>query len=76
MNILKKTELETEYEIEKICCNCEFATAMEDGNSCICKKNGVVRSGDTCKKFKFDLLKLKPDLPLLPDQSKSDLFSI
>ncbi len=59
-------------DIEMICANCEQATIIRESDMCICKLNGAVRQDDTCKKFKLDLLKIKPIPKPLPD---NDLFS-
>ena len=66
---MKKKADKANNEPEKICCHCEFSTVMGDNSSCVCKFGGVVRADDTCKKYKLDLLKLKPVLPILPDSS-------
>lgn len=63
----KKTET-----LEKICAYCEHATLLGDSGACVCKKRGVVRADGSCRRFRQDLLKVKPLLPLLPDGE--DLF--
>ena len=57
---------ETE-QLEKICAYCEYATVIADSGVCVCKKKGAVRADGSCRRFKEDLLKVKPHLPLLPD---------
>ena len=72
----KRNEKSSENSIEKVCAYCRFASVLEDGGVCICQKHGAVRADSSCRKFKVDLLKLKPHLPLLPGKERDDLFSI
>lgn len=53
----------------RMCMYCENAETLGDSGVCICKIKGVVSSEGVCKKFKFDLLKLKPRPIKLPDSS-------
>ncbi len=53
-------------ELEKICAYCEYATVLVDSGVCICQKCGAVRSDGHCRRFRADLLKVTPRLPLLP----------
>lgn len=64
---MKKKSVDSRRNPDPICRHCEFATVLGGGDSCLCKKNGIVRPDDTCKKYKLDLLKISPALPLLPD---------
>ncbi len=50
----------------RICLYCEHAEEVCGSEACICAYKGVVRFDGLCKKFKFDLLKVKPRLPKLP----------
>jgi len=54
-------------QLEKICAYCEHATVIADSGVCVCKRKGAVRADGTCRRFREDLLKVKPHLPLLPD---------
>ena len=65
------TKKETEM-LEEICGYCEYATVLGDSGACVCKKRGAVRADSTCRRFRQDLLKVKPHLPFLPDTE--DLF--
>ena len=49
--------------IEKKCCYCEYANEIKNMETYLCNKQGVVAYDFTCKKFKFDPLKLSPMLP-------------
>ena len=53
--------------LEKICAYCEHATVIADSGVCVCSKKGAVRADGSCRRFREDLLKVKPHLPLLPD---------
>lgn len=54
-------------DIEHICAYCENSVVISESVICICRINGAVGAGDTCKKFKPDLLKLDPKTRVLPD---------
>ena len=54
-------------DIEQICAYCESAVVIRESDICICRINGAVAQTSTCKKFKFDLLKLAPKPKKLPD---------
>ena len=54
-------------EIEHICAYCVYASPIENADACVCEKKGTVRASGSCRKYRFDPLKLKPRLPLLPD---------
>lgn len=56
-------------ELEKICAYCEHATLLADSGVCVCDRNGTVRTTETCRRFRADLLKVRPLPPLLPDDS-------
>jgi hypothetical protein len=56
-----------EEDIEHICAYCENAVVIRESDICICKLNGAVAQTSTCRKFKFDLLKLAPMPKKLPD---------
>ncbi len=60
--------------LEKICAYCEYATLIGDSGACICKKKGAVRADSSCRRFKEDLLKVKPHLPTLPDSDDGENF--
>ena len=63
-------------ELERICVYCEYATLLSGADVCVCKKNGVVRTGGSCRRFRPDLLKVQPHLPLLPEKSDDEMFDI
>lgn len=65
-------------EIERICAYCEHATLLAGETACVCDKRGVVRADGCCRRFRADLLKLRPHLPRLPEESDwtMDTFSI
>ncbi|HBR30642.1 MAG: hypothetical protein PHD46_06620 [Eubacteriales bacterium] len=53
---MKKNEV---FE-ERYCFYCEHSTPIMDTEVCVCDINGIVKAEATCKKFKLDLLKIKP----------------
>lgn len=54
-------------ELDTICAYCEHATVLADSGACVCLKHGVVRTDGHCRRFRMDLLKIRPHLPLLPN---------
>ncbi len=62
----KKQSCPDEY---KMCACCENAELIGNSEVCICALNGAVHANGFCKKFKFDLLKIKPRAVKIP---KSD----
>lgn len=76
---MKKTESEDtmkkQTEYEHVCALCEHACFMEYDETFLCRyKNrcAVVEDTDTCRHFKFDLLKLRP-APKLPYKAEEDI---
>lgn len=63
-------------ELERICAYCEHATLLSGADVCVCKKNGVVRANGTCRRFRPDLLKFRPRLPLLPEEPDDETFDV
>lgn len=63
-------------ELEHICAYCEYATLLSGADVCVCKKKGAVRANGTCRRFRPDLLKLQPHLPLLPEESDDEAFDV
>ncbi len=49
-----------DFDIERICMNCEHSTFLDGTENCVCKKKGIVRTAYSCRRFKADLLKIKP----------------
>lgn len=60
--------------LEKICAYCQYATLIGDSGACICEKKGAVRTDGHCRRFKEDLLKVKPHLPTLPGFGEDENF--
>ena len=57
----------------KLCEYCLSAKPTEDGDYLLCRRHGVVERGDSCRAFKYDPLKRRPD-PVSPfgEFSKED----
>ena len=63
-------------EITKCCALCERATKLQDVNTVLCKKRGVVSSEHCCSKFVYDPLKRVPKrITVMAEYSPED-FSI
>ena len=63
-------------EITKCCALCEKATKLQDVNTVLCRKRGVVSSEYCCAKFSYDPLKRVPRrITVMTDYSPED-FSI
>lgn len=61
-------------EIEKICCNCEYASLMHDRDYVLCRRKGVVQAGHKCRKFIYDPLKRMPHMT--PQKPKLDFVPL
>lgn len=59
-------------ELERICAYCEHATLLTESNACVCAKRGIVRSNESCRRYRPDLLKLQPRLPRLPEEQDEE----
>ena len=51
--------------IEKYCKYCEEAKTLSDGDTMLCSKKGVVPSGHSCRRFRYDPLKRAPKTVVL-----------
>ena len=58
--------------LERICAYCEHATVLAGSDACVCDKRGVVRANGYCRRFRPDLLKVRPHLPRLPEEPDGD----
>ncbi len=56
---MKNTKKSTP-EIERFCRFCGNANALEDGDTMLCGKKGIVRADFCCGKFTYDPLKREP----------------
>lgn len=63
-------------EEENICANCESAVVINESEVCVCSRNGVVDAHDSCRKFKLDLLKLRPRPKRLPETDATMFLDI
>ena len=53
-------EKKDELDIREICAFCENASCLWHDEGMLCHIRGIVSPDDTCKKFRYDLLKRKP----------------
>lgn len=63
-----------ELDEECLCLYCEHSTLIMDTDACVCDINGVVKAEGYCKKFKLDLLKIKPRPPRVFESSNPEIF--
>ena len=64
-----KNKILQQYDIDKRCAFCEFASKTLDEEKMICKKKGVVHVDYFCRAFRYDLMKRAPKrLPALPKE--------
>ena len=63
-----------EMDEESLCIYCEHSTPIMDTEACVCDIKGVVKAEGYCKKFKLDLLKIKPRPPKVLKSSDPELF--
>ena len=51
----------------KICATCTHSTFLFPDDSCYCDIKGPVAEDGKCGKYYFDLLKMKPQAPYVPE---------
>ena len=56
-------------KMEPRCAYCMRGTALNE-TQVICRKKGVVSSGEHCRAFRYDPLRRVPPKPILPDWDK------
>lgn len=49
----------------KACGNCAFSTYLAHNGECYCELKGPVSEDGKCRKYRFDLLKHRPNLPII-----------
>mgnify|MGYP006939761246 CR=1 FL=1 len=67
--------MKKQTEHERVCALCEYSVYMEYDEQYLCQyKNrcAMVEDTDTCRHFRFDLLKLRP-APKLPYKTEEDI---
>lgn len=63
-------------DLPKKCEYCLNATPLGSDGEMICKKRGIVYSGDLCRKYKYDPLKRTPKNTKLADNYSPEDFSL
>ena len=48
------------HHVEPMCRYCQFGTRVAGSDTVLCPKKGVTDKDDSCKKFRYDPLKRKP----------------
>ncbi len=61
--------------LPKKCEYCLFASPLGEGDL-LCKKRGIVRLDDLCRKYKYDPLKREPKKQLISDNYSPEDFII
>ena len=75
MKLLKKKEKKYDTDLPTACRFCERASLLEDGETVLCSKNGIMPAEYACKKYSYDPLKRVPRrLPALPTLSDEDFL--
>ncbi len=64
----------TQPQIDKLCKYCEMASALNDPDTMLCHKRGIVNAGYVCRLFRYDVLKRDPGA--LPRLSLADVSDI
>ena len=54
------TQKKAKPELDQFCKYCELAASLNDPDSMLCKKRGVVSAGYHCRVFRYDPLKRDP----------------
>ena len=62
-------------EISRACKHCIFSHDFGSQDEVLCQKRGAVNKDDCCRKYKYDVLKRKPDKATLSgDYSQEDFL--
>ena len=64
------------YKYDHCCYCCEYSSPILDGESFICKKNGVVPAEFACSSFIFDPLKKEVSVKFLDSSHSADDFKL
>lgn len=67
---MKKNQMDE----ESLCIYCAHSTPIMDTDACVCDLYGVVMAEGYCKKFKIDLLKIKPRPPRVLQNNNPEFF--
>ena len=57
-------EKKKKADLDKMCRWCESAHCLQEEDTMLCDKKGIVSSGYVCKKFIYDPLKREPFAPV------------
>lgn len=69
----KSTAAEKLSDLPRACAYCSNASPLLSENQMLCQKHGIVASGSSCRKFRYDPLKRVPSLPpqiILPEKEE------
>ena len=61
-------------DLERKCEYCIHARIFSSNDEMLCKYKGVVSLNDKCRKFKYDVLKRKPNITKLGDDYTNEDF--
>ena len=60
----------------KQCGNCVFGKRVDDDTEILCKRRGVMRETDSCRRFRYDPLKRRPVKHRLTGEFSAEDFSL
>lgn len=61
-------------DIPHACKHCLFSHEFDSDNEVLCSKRGVVSVNDSCRKYKYDVLKRTPRIASLGKNYKEEDF--
>lgn len=65
-----------EKDISPSCSYCAHGKTAPDGETVLCRKNGVVEKDFSCRKFSYDVLKRQPRRPRPLDKFNAEDFEL
>lgn len=63
-------------KIPHSCEYCVYGTELEFEKEILCKKHGVTELRDSCRSYKYDPLKRKPQMPQISENYKPEDFKL
>jgi hypothetical protein len=61
-------------DTERACAYCIHSSPLDDEDSVLCRKKGVIAADFCCRKFRYDVLKRRPRKVPLPEIDPEDLL--
>ena len=70
----EKKRAEDAPEMERMCAYCVHSVPLDEEDSVLCRKKGVIAADSCCRKFRYDVLKRRPRPVPLPEIDPEELM--